>query len=89
VVLSHIGYVDMLHVLLAYISLVPHWLCRYVACSLAYINRPIMYIILCDSIYNISFYTNAKWPEGESHELRFPLLEESEEPTGIAWELFP
>jgi hypothetical protein len=60
-VLSHIGYVEKLHVLLAYISLVPHWLCREVTCSLAYINRPIVYIILCDSIYNISFYkeTNA------------------------------
>jgi hypothetical protein len=40
-VLSHIGYVEKLHVLLAYISLVPHWLCREVTCSLAYINRPI------------------------------------------------
>jgi hypothetical protein len=59
-VLSHIGYVEKLHVLLAYISLVPHWLCREVTCSLAYINRPIVYIILCDSIYNISFYTQNK-----------------------------
>jgi heat shock protein 1/8 len=60
-VLSHIGYVEKLHVLLAYISLVPHWLCREVTCSLAYINKPIVYIILCDSIYNISFYTTPSY----------------------------
>jgi hypothetical protein len=35
--LSHIGYVYMLPVLLAYI------------------NRPLLYIIICDSIYNLSF----------------------------------
>jgi hypothetical protein len=35
--LSHIGYVYMLPVILAYI------------------NRPLLYIILCDSIYNIAF----------------------------------
>jgi hypothetical protein len=48
--MSHIGYVldyicSLSHI--GYVYMLP--------VILAYINRPLLYIILCDSIYNIAF----------------------------------